>query len=238
MDTNEEVGVLATVTVLEREMYEVGEAARLLGLHARTLRNWLDGYSARGKLYRPVLREEPTGSDLLTWGEFIEAGHLTAYRREQRVPLPELRAYIDSWREKLGIPYPLAHQQPYVAPGPGLMDMAEHDDGVRVMYRFSDGQTTLMPWAEEFVHKVEFDGNIAQRYWPSGRDQRVVIDPDRSFGAPIVEGIRTEVLFEMFLAGDPVDEIAESYDLKNAVVEAAIRFESPRPRQPAEATAA
>jgi len=219
-------------------MYEVGEAARLLGLHARTLRNWLDGYSGRGKTYRPVLREGPTGSDLLTWGEFIEAGHLAAYRQEQRVPLPELRAYIDWWREKLRIPYPLAHQQPYVAPGPGLMDTVEQGDGIRVMYRFRDGQTTLMPWAREFVHKVEFDGDVARRYWPSGKEQRVLIDPSRSFGAPIVEGIRTEVLFEMFLAGDPVDEIAHAYDLDSGVVEAAIRFESPRPKQTADVAAA
>lgn len=38
------------------------------------------------------------------------------------------------------------------------MDTVKQGDGTRVMYRFRDGQTTLMPWAREFVHKVEFDG--------------------------------------------------------------------------------
>jgi uncharacterized protein (DUF433 family) len=220
---------VATVTVLEREMYEVGEAARLLGVHSRTLRNWLDGYTARGKPYRPVLRERPTGSDLLTWGEFVEAGFLNEYRRIQRVPLPEIRTYIDTWREKLQVPYPLAHQQPYAGPGRHRMDVAETREGDTVIYRFHDGQLILTPWAQEFVRKVDFDHSIASRYWPAGRDQQVVIDPQRSFGAPTVEGIRTEVLYEMFAAGDPIDEIADGYDLDRSRVEAAVRYESSRP---------
>jgi len=54
-------------------------------------------------------------------------------------------------------------------------------------------------------------------------------------GCPIVGGIRTEVLFEMFLAGDPVDEVADGYDLDSVVIEAAIRFASLRAKQPADA---
>jgi len=229
---------VATVTVLEREIYEVGEAARLLGVHSRTLRNWLDGYTARGKTYRPVLRESATGFDLLTWGEFVEAGFLNEYRRVQRIPLPEIRSYIDAWREKLDVRYPLAHQQPYAGPGRHLMDVAETGEGDTVIYRFHDGQLTLTPWAQEFIRKVEFDHNVASRYWPAGRDQPVVIDPQRSFGAPTVEGIRTEVLYEMFAAGDPMDEIADGYDLERKHIEAAVRYESLRPRRETATSAA
>lgn len=224
--------------MLEREIYEVREAASLLALPVRTLKNWLDGYAARGKAYRPVLREAPTGSDLLTWGEFVEAGYLTEYRRVQKIPLPDIRDYIDSWREKLGVRYPLAHQQPYSGTDRALMDSVEVDDGVSVMYRFRDGQLTLTPWAKEFVRKVEFGSDVAQRYWPAGRQQQVVIDPRHSFGAPTVHSIRTEILFEMFVAGDPVDQIAEGYDLDRNNVEAAIRYESSRPKYNADATAA
>ena len=175
---------LNAVTVLEREVYEVGEAARLLGLHVRTLRNWLEGYSAHGKSYPPVLREAATGSDLLTWGEFVEAGYLAEYRRVQKVPLPRIRDYIEDWRARLGVPYPLAHQQPYVGPDHDLMDPAETEGGDTIMYRFRDGQLTMTPWAREFFHKIDFEHQIAQRIWPDGKDQRVVIDPQRAFGAP------------------------------------------------------
>lgn len=216
--------------MLEREVYEVGEAARLLGLHVRTLRNWLEGYSARGKSYPPVLRKAATGSDLLTWGEFVEAGYLAEYRRAQKVPLPRIRDYIEAWRARLGVPYPLAHQQPYVGPDHDLMDSAETEGGDTIMYRFRDGQLTMTPWAREFFHKIDFEHQIAQRIWPDGKDQRVVIDPQRAFGAPTVDGVRTEVLYEMFVAGDLLADIAADYDLDREAVEAAIRFESPRPK--------
>ena len=208
----------------------MGEAARLLGLHVRTLRNWLEGYSARGKSYRPVLREISTGSELLTWGEFVEAGYLSEYRRVQRIPLPKIREYIETWRQRLGVPYPLAHQRPYSGPRPDLMDSAETKGGEAIMYRFSDGQLTMTPWAREFFHKIDFEQEIAQRLWPDGKNQLVVIDPRRAFGTPTVGGVRTEVLYELLVAGDPVDEIASDYDLERRDIEAAIRFESPRPK--------
>ncbi len=228
---------MADITVLNRELYEVGEAARLLGVHARTLRNWLNGYSSRGKKYEPVLRKSPGGPDVITWGEFVEAGYLTEYRRVQRIPLPELREYINEWRDRLGVPYPLAHRRPFAGPGPGLME-AEELDGDRFIYRVRDGQRILTPWADAFVQRVDFDVNVAARFWPSGKDQLVVIDPLRSFGAPTVRGIRTEVLYEMFLAGDPVADVADGYDLNVADIEAAIRYESPRPKPTDDAAAA
>jgi hypothetical protein len=109
-------------------MYEVGDAARLRGVHVRTLRNWLEGYPGRGKSYPPVLRSQSTGADIVTWGEFIEAGYLTEYRTVRRVALPELRAYIDWWRSRLGVSYPLAHQQPYVGEGRALIETERSAD--------------------------------------------------------------------------------------------------------------
>ena len=67
-------------TVLDREVYYQAEAARLLGINTATLGNWLDGY----RNMPPILRGKPrprSGNRLITWGEFIEAGHLAAYRR-------------------------------------------------------------------------------------------------------------------------------------------------------------
>jgi len=58
-----------SVTVLEREMYTEGAAARLLRMSSSTLHWWLEGRLPR---YRPVIRPEPTGSRTVTWAEFAE----------------------------------------------------------------------------------------------------------------------------------------------------------------------
>jgi hypothetical protein len=41
--------------------------------------------------------------------------HLRQYRRIHNVPMVELRDFIESLRQRLGVPYPLAHERPFVS---------------------------------------------------------------------------------------------------------------------------
>jgi hypothetical protein len=63
-----------SVAILERELYSLNQAARLLDMPPSTLGWWLEGRSK----YAPVLRPEPKGTTNVTWGEFVEAGFLRA----------------------------------------------------------------------------------------------------------------------------------------------------------------
>ncbi len=99
--------------LLERQLYTVGEAARLLRLPSSRLRRWLEGFTASGRYYEPVIRPQPTGSDVVTWAEFVEAGFLREYRAK-RVSLQHLRPVIDQMRKQFDVRYPLAHFKPYV----------------------------------------------------------------------------------------------------------------------------
>jgi hypothetical protein len=75
-----------TVSILERPVYGISEAARHLGLRGDRTRAWLDGYDRNGVNYPPMIRERSTGADVVTWGEFVELGYLREYRRSG-VPL-------------------------------------------------------------------------------------------------------------------------------------------------------
>jgi uncharacterized protein (DUF433 family) len=218
------------VALLERPLYTVGEAAQLLELPATTLRRWLDGYTRRGIDYTPVIRESPTGSDEVTWGEFVEAGYLREYRAK-KVPLQQLRPFIDALRDKLGVPYPLAHSRPFVADKRLALDL-QHELGLPaslyvVIERGKAGQLVLSGAAERFVDKVEFDpdSEVARALWPLGQDGLVEIRPDQSFGIPTVGGVRTEVVYEAFDAGEPLEAIASAWDLDPRAVQAALRWE-------------
>jgi len=92
---------MTDLRLLEREMYAEAEAARLLDVAPGTLHYWLEGKTGRaGKVHRPVIRQEPKGTGAsVTWAEFVEAGLLRQYRRELKVRLPELRAFIDLLRD-------------------------------------------------------------------------------------------------------------------------------------------
>lgn len=56
-------------TVLDRDMYTGAGTARLLRVAPATLHYWLEGGIRRNKTYKPVIREEATGSRTVTWAD-------------------------------------------------------------------------------------------------------------------------------------------------------------------------
>lgn len=218
------------MSVLERHVYGVAEAARHLGLRPDRVRAWLDGYDRSGITYAPVVRAGHTGSDLVTWGEFVELGYLREYRRKG-VSLQKLRPVIEALRLEFETPYPLATAKPFVMKKELVLELQERNDlppAIAIVVR--SGQTiALTPEARRFFQKVEFDaaasGRPARRLLPAGPASPVVIDPLVRFGRPSVNGVATERLWELHDAGETVEEIAEGYELAPESVRAAIAYE-------------
>ncbi|HEV3095076.1 MAG TPA: DUF433 domain-containing protein [Solirubrobacteraceae bacterium] len=220
---------MAKVVTLERPLYSCAEAARLLDLWPATLRWWLEGGVRGGTVYPPVIRPEPTGVDVVTWGEFVEARLLNGYR-QKRVSLQKMRPFIEGMRASLGVPYPLAHCRPMVDPTKRklIYDLQLETKLPREMYlvEFEGGQTALAPPMLQFLERVELDdGDVPIRYWPEGRDSPVVIDPTVAFGVPQIKGIRTELVAESVAAGESEATVARSWGLTPADVKAAIDWE-------------
>ncbi len=219
---------MAEVSVLHRQLYGTSQAAGLLHLPVATVRRWLDGYD-RGLLhYEPVVREATTGNDVVTWGEFVELGFLREYRRH-RVSLQKLRVVVQALKVELGVPYPLAHVQPYVSGRDLVMQVQEAEGLPQQLWLVvtRGGQLELTPAAQAFYEKVEFVAETAVRLSPDGRGSAVIISPEHGFGMPTIRGrnVRTEVLSELFQAGESMDFIAHSHGLAVSEVEAALRFE-------------
>ena len=61
------------VSLLDREVYGMGQVDRLLGLGRGTAARWIDGYERRSTVYEPLVRPESTGSQIVTWGESRES---------------------------------------------------------------------------------------------------------------------------------------------------------------------
>ncbi len=221
--------VTGTVSILERPVYGIVEAAGLLGIRPERVRAWLDGYERNGVRYPPVIRPEPTAGEVVTWGEFVELGYLREYRRKG-VPLQRLRPVIDELRREFNTPYPLATARPYVMGKELVLQVQErHGTPAAIAIVIRSGQQILLAdEANRFLKKVEFDrpkeGDV-RRIYPAGQVSPVVIDPLVRFGRPSVAGVATERLWELHDAGENVDEIADGYDLPTEAVRAAIAYE-------------
>ena len=161
------------VAVLDRRLYTIGEAARLLELPPPTLRRWLEGFTVRRVEYPAVIRPAATGSSDVTWAEFVEAGYLREYRIKQ-VSLQKLRRFIDLARGAWDVPYPLAHFKPLVDLAPRdlllllkrLQDEAELEHELQPVHLVDPrtGQLLMGGPLQAFLAKVEFGADgVASR---------------------------------------------------------------------------
>ncbi len=225
--------------LLEYPLYGLSQVDYVLGLHPGTARRWIEGYERRGKNYPPVVRPEPTGSEIVTWGEFVETRFLAEYR-DKGAPIVNMRPAIEQLRDRFETKYPLAIARPFVA-GKELVEQVQVQVGLEDALRLvviRSNQLLLTPESEQFYQSVEFDSEgdeVALRLHPYAPSRVVVIDPLRQFGEPVVRSVPTTVIAEQFDAGDSIELISDSYELSREDVEAALRYERTRVRAQAAA---
>ncbi|BBY95173.1 hypothetical protein MGALJ_48420 [Mycobacterium gallinarum] len=229
------VSTTKVIDLQDRPVYGFGQVDHILGLKAGTSARWIDGYQRRGKSYPPVIRPEPTGDEVVTWGEFVEARLLAEYR-DAGVPLVRMRPAVETLREELDTLYPLASAKTWLAvEGRELVRKVQDAVGLdrRLLIVVRNDQQ-MLDWsapAQEFADSLEWE-TVGRRKRPEVTRLRpdpairdVVVDPLQRFGEPSTRGVPTEVIRELYAAGDPIEMIAELYGLPRELVEAAVRYE-------------
>ena len=196
-----------TVNLLDRPVYGMAQVDRLLALPGGTARRWIDGYERGGKQYPPVVRLDPTGDEIVTWGEFVETRLLSEYR-SQGVPMVRMRPAVDRLRETYGR-YPLAHSRPFVSDRELVLSIQE-DVGLDKELRLvlvRNGQLVLTDPAQNFFESAQFNqvSAVVERLRPVKDVPHVFLDPLRQFGEPVVRSVRTEIIAEQMRAGETVE---------------------------------
>ena len=212
----------------------MSQAARLLGLRTDALRRWVDGYERAGTTYAPVIREERSGSDTVTWGEFVEAGYLREYRAKQ-VTLQYLRPVIAILREELGVRYPLATLKPYTSGRSLALKVQKQvglDPSLNIVVLGRDGSVQLTDTAAAFLEKVDFDDDgtgDARRLYPSAAPFPSSSTPTTvSANPPSPAALAPRPSPNSSPPAKPRDRVAAVYDVTVDDVDAAVRYENDR----------
>ena len=220
------------VNLLDRPVYRYAEADRLLQVKQGTVKRWVDGYSRRGVIYPPVVRETATGSPWVTWGEFVEARLLSEFRTE--VPMVRLRPLVARLQEVFNTRYPLSFARPYLmAEGRELLLAAQEATATEpsLWVVVSSGQGAIMTaTSRRFTDATVFPddrvGPALSIRADSGAPD-VLLNPGLRQGQPTIQGVPTSTLAELVAAGEPIDFVADTYGFSRAQVEQAISYEAP-----------
>lgn len=84
-----------------------------------------------------------------------------------------------------------------------------------------------LDFVRKFWGKIDFDKEeIALRFWPIGKDKKIVIDPSHQFGQPTIykTNILPRTIYSLYLAEEPIDFIAATFQLDELEVKHAIEY--------------
>lgn len=216
-------------------IYTVNEAARLTRIPSRRIRRWVQGYSYRTapkaprSYSRPVFVHELEpidGTLALTFLDLLEVRFVDAFRRHG-VSWGTIREAAAYACELLQTTHPFATKK-FKTDGKRIIGEFTKLSGDRALLDLVERQYAFeQVIGDTLFEGIEFDGNEAARWWPLGESARVVLDPHRSFGQPIVdkEGVPTMVLARAVRAEGSVERVARWFEVESASVRAAVEFE-------------
>ena len=204
-------------------IYTISEAAHLLKVSKRKIVGWAENYvnSREGevRVSPPVLDRAGAEPGLLTFRDLVELFFVREFRKAG-VDLPHIREVARILRLEWQTPYPFATKK-VVDLGRQLVD---RQDMITII-----GQQQVFEFGREFFRDIDFDkSGLAEAWHPLGKGKLIILDPRRSFGAPIEmrSGIRTDVLYRQYKAeGADFETVADWYELPAEAVRQAVEFE-------------
>lgn len=220
-----------------RGVYELADAARLVGIRAASARRWLGGYSygtaGRGQSVEPLWQPElPKIDDKigLSFRDLIQLCVVAHLRHEIQIPMQQLRRAIQHAQEVMATDYPLARSD-FQTDGRRLfleiLDGSQ-DPHDRQLYDLLSGQYVFRRAVAPLFRQLDFGiDHHAARWWPLGRKRKVVIDPSRAFGRPVTAtaGIPTETIRDAMSGLGSTGAVAKWFEVPRVDVEDAIDFE-------------
>lgn len=100
-------------------------------------------------------------------------------------------------------------------------DTQELIDLIWKQYQFTE---IVLPTLYECIDFNHYE--VAERWWPLGREKGVVVDPARNFGKPIIDriNISVDLILDLYRSGHGVEAISDWYEIDKEHVELAISF--------------
>ena len=218
-----------------RGFYSIPEASRLTDLPIPTVRRYSIGYDydgAHGRKHSQAsfqadMVSERSGSTRRTLS-FLDLIELRMVRlfREQGVPGAEIREAEKAAASRLDVDHPFATGRLRLLGKKILMEVGQARNLERLV-EVARSQELFTKVIEPFTREVKYEGETPVLWTHPRGCGLVLLDPNRSFGHPIVavSGVPTYILAEAASSWGPIESVARWYEVKAEEVRAALKFE-------------
>lgn len=220
-----------------RGLYSIGEAHRLTGVPKRSIRRWISGYRypyiGRIRHSPPVVLSDLQGElglPALDFADLIEVRFLHAFRAHG-VSWKAIRIASERARELLGLPHPFSSRK-FSTDGRTILAQFVTETGDEVLLDLVRSQYEFKRIISSYLFgEIDFDETDSpQRWYPVSGSRRIVIDPQRALGAPIIAdgGVPTAILAKAVQVEQSVETVAKLFEIDPGSVEQAYHYELSR----------
>lgn len=192
--------------------------AKLIDRPTATVRRWV----SEG-LVAPSYGRGSAGSDVLSFHDVVSL-EVIRRLREAGVSLQRVRALEVALREAFAaIARPFAHRALFTDGAAVWVSLdPDGDAAIELVGRRKD-QLAWLPPIATFAEQIEFDATGAAQLWNIA--EHIVVDPNRQFGSPVIQGTRVPVLaVKQALEEESEEQVARGYGIPVAAVRAAAAF--------------
>ena len=208
-----------------QNMYSFSEVAHLAHVSASTVRNWLFGYTTEKGRVEPLFQNHEEDEKVCSFLELIEVVVAANFRKAEHKSFQTVRHAYDNTRKRFNLDYPFAHKE-LKAIGGHIVHIIR-EPGVSLQAMDQPEQYTLPNLVQQIItEQIEYEYELASRWYPVGKNTPIVVDPRISAGVPIIQGrgITVEAIYKRFLADQEIAYIEKDFDLQQGIVEKVIRY--------------
>lgn len=231
----------------ELPLYSLADTSRYLKINLRTLASWVHGRrytldDGSSKFWSPVINLPEPAKPLLSFYNLVEVHVLLAIRRIHNVQFRKVRSALDYLETQFNVAHPLATEDFWT----DKFDLFVRKSG-DLICASKHGQQVIEEAVKQYLHRIERDIDLTPfRLYPFSREitfrtnnfkdnrrklesmpKHILIDPLVAFGRPTLAetGVATNVIAGRFKAGEPLRTIARDYDVTEAQVKEALKYE-------------
>lgn len=212
-------------------LYSIPEASAYTGIRKAAIRRWLLGYKDRNARFHEALWVSPLANEefeAITFGDLLELRFVQVFRAHG-VSLQAIRLAAEHARYYFESDYPFTCQR-FQTDGRSIFAAVKEETGDETLVDLIKRQNVFSQIVRPSLYSgIEYgERGAARRWYPMSRSKKVVLDPQVSFGRPVVtaSNVPTEMLYQSWLGEDEnASMVARLFEVGTDEVEAAVRFE-------------
>ncbi len=210
-------------------LYSIPEAARLAHVSPNTVRRWLYGYTPNSQWPQatPPLFGESPDSPFVSFLQLIEIVMASDFRKVSHVKLDIVRRAYGTAKESWGVQYPFAHLNLESLGGHIIRWMKGADKTVPNAQAVDEPEQWALPGLVlEEIHKLDYEKQLAARWYPVGKEVPIVVDPLLSSGLPTIpsRGVTVGAIYRRWKDDQPISFIADDLQVDATLIERVLQY--------------